>query len=125
VKATHTLAGTELENYQRALEEMKRSPRAFVGGKGFADAMRSAVAEVREAGAVPIFFTAATIDAVQDYFPGNPDAPAVMAFNDPEKYAVLYGANARSDYEHANEFGAREFTRLLAWRFFAERGLSR
>ena len=92
----------------------------LIGG-GFAAAIRHATGSIRRAGAIPVFFTTATIDSIQDYFPGEPNAPVVLAFNDPEKFPILYGSDARTDTEHPNEFGAREFTRLLANRFVQER----
>lgn len=67
---------------------------------------------------------ASGVGAVFLWPPGAPDAldpgglaphlPALLAYDDPARHALLYEAEARYDAEHLSEGGARVFTRLLA-----------
>jgi hypothetical protein len=43
-----------------------------------------------------------------------PDGVPVFAFNDPVRFESLYRDDHRLDYEHLNEKGGKEFSRLLA-----------
>ncbi len=84
---------------------------------GFAVALREIIADVRRAGAEPIFVIAPTIRPEENLVVGVPEDVAVFAFNRPDDYPSLYEHTTHYDPGHLNDRGAREFTRFLAERF--------
>ena len=82
----------------------------------FRDALREVIADVRSAGAEPIFVIAPTINPVENYG-GIPDDAAVWSFNNPGEVPALYEPAHRYDLWHLNHQGAVQFTALLAERF--------
>ena len=79
-------------------------------------AMTDLIAEVRAAGAQPIFVLSPTVLA-REFFAPPPTGAQFIAFNDPQKYPQLYDPEVRYDTWHFNPRGAALFTDLLAERF--------
>lgn len=82
----------------------------------FREALRAVIADVRRAGAEPIFVLAPTINP-RENFSEVPAGAAVWAFNDPHQHPVLYDPARHYDSWHLNHRGAVDFTALLAARF--------
>lgn len=82
----------------------------------FHEALRDIVADVRAAGAEPIFVLTPTINPVENYG-GIPGGAPVWLYNDPERYPALYELANHYDSWHLNHQGAVAFTSLLAARF--------
>ena len=74
------------------------------------------IAEVRAAGAQPIFVLSPTVLG-REFFAPPPTGAQFIAFNDPQKYPQLYDPEVRYDTWHFNPRGAALFTDLLAERF--------
>lgn len=81
-----------------------------------AEALRALVAEVRAAGAEPVFVITPTVLARENLV----DLAAagvevrVIAFTDPRRHPGVFRAENHCDEEHLNATGAAEFTRALA-----------
>lgn len=81
-------------------------------------ACRQLVAEVRKAGATPIFLvTPLTMQNELGFRPESGMASTVMSFNNARAYPQLYRNEMRIDRSHLNSRGAEEFTRLVAENF--------
>jgi hypothetical protein len=81
-----------------------------------AEALRDLVAEVRAAGAEPVFVISPTVvgrENLADVAAAGIDAP-VIAFTDPQRHPGVFRAENHCDEEHLNAKGAEEFTRALA-----------
>ena len=101
------LAGVDLMKRRLAPEAMRPV---------FRDALREVIADVRRAGAEPIFVIAPTINP-RENFTEIPAGAAVWAFNNPLDHPVLYEPERHYDSWHLNQKGAVDFTALLATRF--------
>lgn len=78
--------------------------------------LRALVAEVRAAGAEPVFVITPTVLAREnlvDLEAAGIDAP-LIAFTDPRRHPGVFLAENHCDEEHLNATGAAEFTRALA-----------
>lgn len=104
-------------SYARQVEAVRTSLPPPTLRPDFVVALREIIADVRRAGAEPIFVIAPTIRPEENLVTGVPDAAAVFAFNRPDDYPILYEHTTHYDPGHLNEKGAKEFTRLLAERF--------
>jgi hypothetical protein len=82
----------------------------------FRDALRDLIADIRRAGAEPIFVIAPTING-RENFTEIPDGATVIPLNDPAKYPELFNPDKHYDAWHLNEKGAVDFTTLLAEKF--------
>ena len=74
------------------------------------------VAEIRAAGAEPVFVVASGFfgrERFTDWLPGVP----LFRFDDPEKFPELYNYEHRFDIHHLDATGAKDATRRLADRF--------
>lgn len=81
-------------------------------------ACRQLVAEVRKAGATPVFLvTPLTMQIELGFQPESGMAGTVMSFNNARAYPQLYRNEMRMDRSHLNSRGAEEFTRLVAENF--------
>ncbi len=84
-----------------------------------AAAIREVVAEVRAAGAEPIFVLSPTVargENFTDFVAAGIDA-RLIAFNDPRRYPAIFRAENHSDHEHLNAAGAAAYTSALAEEF--------
>ena len=79
-------------------------------------ALEGLVAEVRRAGAQPIFLLTPSLDADEN-LTGLPEGVPIFSFADPAQYPALYAPENHYDAWHLNEKGAAELTGLLARRF--------
>jgi len=86
----------------------------------FREALHDLIADVRRAGAEPIFVIAPTINAAEN-FTEIPDGAAVFALNDPAQYPELFNPEKHYDAWHLNEKGAVDFTAILAQKFVERR----
>jgi hypothetical protein len=79
-------------------------------------ALREVIAEVRAAGAQPLFVITPTVVArenLADLADAGIDVP-LIAFTDPRRHPALFRAENHCDEEHLNAAGAAEFSRALA-----------
>jgi hypothetical protein len=79
-------------------------------------AYRAAAAQIRQAGAAPVFVVAPIITQTAARFRQAPPAP-LLSFNDSRKYPQFYDTKVRIDDAHLTREGAAQFTRLLAQEF--------
>jgi hypothetical protein len=79
-------------------------------------AYRAAAAQIRQAGAAPVFVVAPILFQTTARFRQTPPAP-LLSFNDSRKYPEFYDTKVRIDDGHLTNEGAAEFTRLLAQEF--------
>lgn len=116
------LEGTRRTYYDAAV--------AYIGEHGLARsavppllgaALRALVAEVRAAGAEPVFVISPTVlvrENLADLAAAGIDAP-LIAFTDPKRHPPVFRAENHCDEEHLNATGASEFSRVLAEEFAA------
>ena len=112
------MAGKELEQYEKQVDDFRQVPVVEIRPE-MRQAINDISAEVRAAGAEPIFVLAPTQDR-RENIKALPVDAAYFSFADPEKYPALYDAANRYDGWHLNEEGARIFTTHLAERFSAQ-----
>lgn len=79
-------------------------------------AYRAAAAQIRQAGAAPVFVVAPILTQTAVRFRQTPPAP-LLSFNDSRKYPEFYDTKVRIDDAHLTREGAERFTRLLAQEF--------
>jgi hypothetical protein len=79
-------------------------------------AYRAAAAQIRQAGAAPVFVVAPVLSQTTARFRQTPPAP-LLSFNDSRKYPEFYDTKVRIDDAHLTREGAEQFTRLLAQEF--------
>ena len=77
---------------------------------------RSAAAEIRAAGATPVFVVTPVIFQARSRFRESPPAP-ILVFNDARKYPQFYDAKIRIDDGHMTQAASEEFCRALAAEF--------
>ena len=104
-------------DYERQIGEFRKSAPDVRVRLGFADALRDLVADVRRAGAEPIFVLAPTVHPGDNLRVGLPEGVTVLAFNNPDEYPRLYDVELHFDAGHLNDKGAHEFSRVLGRRF--------
>ncbi len=111
------LAGTRRANFESAVAFLEKNALAQTPVPPLlAAALRDVVAEVRAAGARPVFVISPTVlrnENFADLAAAGIDAP-VIAFNDPRRHAAVFRAENHCDEQHLNATGAAEFTRALA-----------
>jgi hypothetical protein len=77
-------------------------------------ACRRMAAEVRKAGATPIFLVMPVLSQTKVKFRPEAPAPSVLAFNDMTSYPQLYGTEVRAEELHLNPKGAAALSTLVA-----------
>lgn len=102
--------------FLEAVEEMRRGLPAVAPAATFERALGEMVAEVRNAGAEPVFVCAPSTNR-RENLSGVPGRAAYWPFIDPGKYPALYDPAVHYDQWHLNEQGAHLFTREVAARF--------
>ncbi len=111
------LAGTRRTNYEAAVRYLETNPLQRTAVPPLlGSALRELVAEVRAAGAEPLFVITPTVLArenLADLAAAGIDAP-LIAFTDPRRHPAVFRADHHCDEEHLNAAGAAEFTRALA-----------
>ncbi len=108
----------ELPAYLEGVAGLRRALPSNPVSAHYFEALRALVAEVRQAGAEPVFLITPSL-SWRENFTGLPADVPVFAYNDPAKHPSLYEPDRHYDVWHLNEKGAAEFTSLLA-RQFAE-----
>ncbi|MBM3990040.1 MAG: hypothetical protein FJ298_03425 [Planctomycetes bacterium] len=110
------------ERYLAQLEDYK----ALRVGEGPPDAFalemyRAIRARVEELGATAVFVTQPALYLQEDLIKAAAagELPALLRFDDAERFAELYAPERRYDETHLNDEGARRFTELLADEFVA------
>ena len=110
------ITNEELPQYLETIARLRKSLPPRPASALYFSALEGLVAEVRRAGAQPVFLLTPSLDAAEN-FTGLPAGVPVLAFNDPGKYPALYEPDRHYDTWHLNGKGAAEFTGLLAHRF--------
>lgn len=120
VGPAHGMEGSERDGFVRTVERLKKGIAPAPVRPVFRDALADLIADVRRAGAEPIFVIAPTINGAENFteVPGN---ATVFGFNDPVKHPELFDPAHHYDAWHLNEKGAVDFTRLLAEKFIERR----
>lgn len=104
----------KMDVYQYELERaMARSGERNVSA-ATEEAYRQMAAQVRKAGATPIFLGMPLISHSRLRFRPETDLGTVMSFNDATRYPQLYRREARAEDIHLNPSGAEELSRLVA-----------
>jgi hypothetical protein len=80
-------------------------------------AYRNSAAQIRRAGAAPLFVVTPIIFQSALRFRQTPAPAPLLSFNDFRKYPGLYDTKVRIDEGHLTKEGAAEFTRLFAQEF--------
>lgn len=77
------------------------------------------VDEVEAAGANPVFIIPPRMELKSELVFAYKEGyiPALLAFNDPNKYPDLYQLDLRHDLNHLNHQGSQKFSRLIAEKF--------
>ena len=112
------LRGPALADYEQRVSALKKHRPEIAARPGLVAALRDLAAEVRRAGAQPIFVAAPTV-SIGENFTGLPEDLAILFYNDPAQAPRLYEAGLHYDAGHLNEKGAAVFTGLLARDFAA------
>jgi hypothetical protein len=105
----------ELRKFENSLAEVKNPTRIThdpLGEKAFSQLL----ARVRRKKLTPICFLTPTVRH-GDFFAPRPPNERIFAFTDPTEFAQFYQPALRIDFDHLNDAGALEFTRLFANRF--------
>ena len=113
---SQTLPDDMLDRFTTDVSRMKKLGPPVPVRPVFRNALRDIIADVRRAGAAPIFVIAPTINPVENYG-GVPDDAPVWSYNNPSEFPALYDPAHRYDLWHLNHQGAVQFTALLAERF--------
>ena len=112
------IADSDLPQYLKTVAELRISLSSYPVSAHYFTALAELVAEVRRAGAQPVFLLTPSLNPGENVT-GLPAGVPVFAFNDPAKYPTLYEPDRHYDSAHLNEKGAAEFTGLLARLFVA------
>ncbi|MGB8167090.1 MAG: hypothetical protein WCF18_06335 [Chthoniobacteraceae bacterium] len=112
------MEGKAREGYVATVERLKQGIAPAPVRPVFRDALSDLIADVRSAGAEPIFVIAPTING-RENFTDVPGEAAVFALNDPAKFPELFVPEKHYDAWHLNEKGAVDFTAILAEKFRA------
>jgi hypothetical protein len=111
------LTGLNLKLFEREKERLLANTSRKPIQPALRDAFNDIVAEVRAAGAEPIFIVAAGLFGAERFSDWPPPGVRVLAFDDPAKYPQLYDPADRYDPFHLDAQGASIFTKALAEEF--------
>lgn len=106
----------ELPGYRETVARLARGVPPQPANALYRAALDDLMAEVRRAGAQPVFLITPTLSEAER-FTGLPEGVPVFSFADPAQYPALYAPENRYDAWHLNGKGAAEFTSQLARRF--------
>jgi len=117
----YRLAGDAMSAERAAIFRQKLAQEVSEARPKFLDpatdqAYRTAAAQIRQAGAAPVFVVAPILSQTTARFREAPPAP-LLSFNDSRKYPEFYDTKVRIDDAHLTREGAEQFTRLLAQEF--------
>ena len=103
--------------FQRRLAEEVSGARQKILDPATEQGYRRSAAQIRQAGAAPVFVVAPVIFQSTNRFRKSPAPAPLISFNDSRKFPQLYDTRVRIDDGHLTNEGAAEFTRLLALEF--------
>jgi hypothetical protein len=117
----YRLAGDAMSAERAALFQQRLAQEVSEARQRFLDpatesGYRNSAAQIRAAGATPIFVITPIIFQSIARFRQSAPAP-LISFNDARKYPALYDVKFRIDDGHLTKEGAENFTRLLAQEF--------
>jgi hypothetical protein len=101
---------------QRLAQEISEARQKFLD-PATEQGYRKSAAQIREAGAAPLFVVAPVIFQQIPRFRKAPAPAPLVSFNDARKFPQFYDTRVRIDDAHLTNAGAAEFTRLLAQEF--------
>jgi hypothetical protein len=101
---------------QTLAQEVSGARRKFID-PSTESAYRDSAAQIRRAGAAPLFVVTPILFQSALRFRQTPAPAPLLSFNDCQKYPGLYDTKVRIDDAHLTKEGANEFTRLLAQEF--------
>jgi hypothetical protein len=113
------LQGEMLDGFNASVAKLRDNPPAKPIQPVLRDGLEKIIADVRAAGAEPIFVVAAGIYGAERFTDWPPPGVRVLRFDDPVKYPDLYDPANRYDPHHLDLAGAQNFTRHLANAFAA------
>ena len=105
----------ELRKFEQDLAEVKNPTKPVRDPLG-ETAFSQLLARVRRKNITPVCFLTPTVRH-GDFFAPRPPGETIFAFNDPNAFPQFFEPALRIDFDHLNDTGALEFTRLLANRF--------
>ena len=111
------LTGGMRAMFDRSVARLKRNPPGKQIQPVLREALDKVIAEVRTAGAEPVFVVAAGIYGAERFSDWPPAGVHVVRFDDPNQYPDLYDPAERYDPHHLDVNGAQKFTRHLAEQF--------
>ena len=101
---------------QRLAQEVSEARQKFLD-PATEQGYRKSAAQIRQAGAAPLFVVVPVIFQSIARFRQSPAPAPLISFNDSRKFPQLYDTRVRIDDGHLTNEGAAEFTRLLAQEF--------
>ena len=101
------------ERLAQEVSEARQKPLDPATEQGY----RTSAAQIRQAGAKPLFVVAPVTFQSVARFRNSPAPAPLISFNDSRKFPQLYDTRVRIDDGHLTNEGAAEFTRLLALEF--------
>jgi hypothetical protein len=101
---------------QRLAQEMAAATQKYLD-PATESGYRRAAAQIRSAGAAPIFVVTPIIFQTASRFRQSPPPAPVIAFNDARKYPAFYDVKVRIDDGHLTRPAAEDLTRVLAQEF--------
>ncbi|MDB6155999.1 MAG: hypothetical protein JWL90_4452 [Chthoniobacteraceae bacterium] len=110
------MAGEELRFFEQQVEQVRRNLPEAPMSPALSTALIDLIAEIRAAGAEPLFVIAPNCNPLENFRSAPGNVP-LFAFNDPNLHPVLFEPAMHYNGAHLNEKGAAIFTRLLAERF--------
>ncbi len=114
------MEGKIREGFVTTVDRLKKGLAPMPVRPVFRDALHDLIADIRRAGAEPIFVIAPTING-RENFTEIPGDAAVFALNDPAEFPELFNPDKHYDAWHLNEKGAVDFTAILAEKFIERR----
>jgi len=112
---SEVIEGEALERYETVLQKLEHAP-PLPPDPVAARAYGELLARVRRHGVTPVCFTTPT-SLRRDFYPSPPPGEPLLAYNDPQRYGVLYEPGSRRNVDHLNKTGAAQLTRLLGLDF--------
>lgn len=106
--------------FQKRLAQEVAEARAKFLDPATEQGYRKSAAQIRQAGATPLFVVAPVTFQQIVRFQQSPAPAPLLSFNDSRRFPQLYDTHVRIDDGHLTNEGAAEFTRLLAQEFVSQ-----
>jgi hypothetical protein len=113
------MAAATADSFRQAVASYARTLASVALPEHLRTELRALVAEVRQAGATPVFVITPSITRAENFADLRAQGieADLISFKDPARYPALYDPALHFDGPHLNERGARELSRLLAEEF--------